>query len=617
MKLELIQVQLEEIMHKAGKLEAEYADRLSSVHPNYRESASNLLHYLAFRSFDIGELQQRLRYLGLPDLANIEGHVMTSLRTIWSIINKLLDNKGIMPGKSGISIKRSEELLRINTENLFGEDYSKRKTRIMVTMPTEAAEDHLLVNNLLKEGMDCARINCAHDDQKVWTAMIENVKLAGESMNRGCKVMMDLGGPKLRTGSMRPGPKVIRIRPYRDSFGWVEQPAKVWIAPTGVMPPDNDADAIIPVSSTFVEKIRRGNILLFTDLQGKNCQIEIIRKQGRGRWGLCSDSAYITTGTELHLHKVKESGKEKNYVSELLPSEQYISLHIGDTLVLHSEARAGEPAVYDLQGAVVKPAHISCSLTEIFLSVKVGDPVYLNDGKIEGFVARLQNNQMDITITHASVNGSKLRADKGINFPKTKMDIRGLTDKDKADLPFVVGNADAVNLSFVNRAADVKDLQLELEKLEASIGIVLKIETRDGFKNLPEILLQAMQSYPVGIMVARGDLAIETGWENFATIQEEIMRLGESAHIPVIWATQVLESLAKKGVPTRSEITDAAMSQRAECVMLNKGSYIEKALKILNEILVKMQSHQDKRQTILPRLKNSQGLGLLYADTGE
>ncbi|HBG88247.1 MAG TPA: hypothetical protein DEG09_13120 [Marinilabiliaceae bacterium] len=616
-KLELIQGQLEEIMRKAGKLEAEYADRLSYVHPNYRESASNLLHYLAFRSFDIGELQQRLRYLGLPDLANIEGHVMTSLRTIWSIINKLLDNKGIMPGKSGISIKRSEELLRINTENLFGEDYSKRKTRIMVTMPTEAAEDYLLVNNLLKEGMDCARINCAHDDEKVWTAMIENVKMAGESMNRGCKVMMDLGGPKLRTGSMRPGPKVIRIRPYRDSFGWVEQPAKVWIAPTGVMPPDNDADAIIPVSSTFVEKIRRGNILLFTDLQGKNCQIEIIRKQGRGRWGLCSDSAYITTGTELHLHKVKESGKEKNYVSELLPSEQYISLHIGDTLVLHSEARAGEPAVYDLQGAVVKPAHISCSLPEIFLSVKVGDPVYLNDGKIEGFVARLQNNQMDITITHASANGSKLRADKGINFPKTKMDIRGLTDKDKADLPFVVGNADAVNLSFVNRAADVKDLQQELEKLEASIGIVLKIETRDGFKNLPEILLQAMQSYPVGIMVARGDLAIETGWENFATIQEEIMRLGESAHIPVIWATQVLESLAKKGVPTRSEITDAAMSQRAECVMLNKGPYIEKALKILNEILVKMQSHQDKRQTILPRLKNSQGLGLLYADTGE
>jgi pyruvate kinase len=112
-------------------------------------------------------------------------------------------------------------------------------------------------------------------------------------------------------------------------------------------------------------------------------------------------------------------------------------------------------------------------------------------------------------------------------------------------------------------------------------------------------------------------LAIETGWENFATIQEEIMRLGEAAHIPVIWATQVLESLAKKGVPTRSEITDAALSQRAECVMLNKGPYIEKALKTLNEILVKMQNHQKKRQTMLLRLKHSDGLRLLYAEPEE
>jgi pyruvate kinase len=192
-----------------------------------------------------------------------------------------------------------------------------------------------------------------------------------------------------------------------------------------------------------------------------------------------------------------------------------------------------------------------------------------------------------------------------------------LTEKDRNDLPFVARKADAVNLSFVNQASDVKTLQQELEKYEASVGIVLKIETRNGFKNLPEILLQAMQTYPVGIMVARGDLAIETGWENFATIQEEIMRLGEAAHIPVIWATQVLESLAKKGVPTRSEITDAALAQRAECVMLNKGPYIEKALKILNEILVKMQNHQEKRQTILPRLKYSEGLGLLYAEPEE
>jgi pyruvate kinase len=614
-KLELIQIQLEKILRKAENLETEYASSLSAVHPVYRESALNLLHYLAFRSFDIGELQQRLRYLGLPDLANIEGHVITSLQTIQTIIHKLLDNHEALSQKTGISIKRSEKLLRKNTKWLFGNKSNRRRTRIMVTMPSEAAENYQLVNQLMQNGMNSARINCAHDDEPAWAAMIENVQRASKNVKRKCKLMMDLGGPKLRTGPMQPGPQVVHIKPQRDSLGTVVQPARVWVAPPDVPPPGNDADAVIPVSNSFIEKIRRENDLLFTDSRGKSCRIEIIRKQGKGRWGLCSDSAYITTGTELVLHKVKETGKEKNYVGELLPSEQFINLHIGDTLLLHSAPLAGEPVRYDSQGNLVNPAHISCTLPEIFQFVKTGEPVFLNDGKIEGVVEKVRRDEMEITITYASASGSKLKADKGINFPGTDMVLCGLTDKDRDDLPFVARNADVVNLSFVNQASDVKVLQQELEKYEASPGIVLKIETRNGFKNLPEILLQAMQTYPVGIMVARGDLAIETGWENFATIQEEIMRLGESAHIPVIWATQVLESLAKKGVPTRSEITDAALSQRAECVMLNKGPYIEKALKTLNEILVKMQNHQKKRQTMLPRLKNSDGLSLSYAET--
>ncbi len=616
-KLELIQIQLEKILRKAENLETEYASSLSAVHPVYRESALNLLHYLTFRSFDIGELQQRLRYLVLPDLANIEGHVITSLQTIQTIIHKLLDNKEALSQKTGISIKRSEKLLRKNTKRLFGNISNRRRIRIMVTMPSEAAENYQLVNHLMQNGMNSARINCAHDDEPTWAAMIENVQRASKNAKRKCKIMMDLGGLKLRTGPMQPGPKVVHIKPQRDSLGTVVQPARVWVAPPDVPPPGNDADAVIPVSNSFIEKIRRGNDLLFTDSRGKSCRIEIIRKQGKGRWGLCSDSVYITTGTELVLHKVKETGKEKNYVGELLPSEQFITLHIGDTLLLHSAPLAGEPARYDSQGNLVNPAHISCTLPKIFQFVKTGEPVFLNDGKIEALVEKVRCDEMEITITYALASGSKLKADKGINFPETDLALSGLTDKDRDDLLFVARNADVVNLSFVNQASDVKALQQELEKYKASAGIVLKIETRNGFKNLPEILLQAMQTYPVGIMVARGDLAIETGWENFATIQEEIMRLGEAAHIPVIWATQVLESLAKKGVPTRSEITDAALSQRAECVMLNKGPYIEKALITLNEILVKMQNHQKKRQTMLPRLKHSEGLRLLYAEPEE
>ena len=181
-----------------------------------------------------------------------------------------------------------------------------------------------------------------------------------------------------------------------------------------------------------------------------------------------------------------------------------------------------------------------------------------------------------------------------------------MTKKDKADLKFVVKHADTVNLSFVNNKQDVEELLNELKKLKAHMGIVLKIETKEGYRNLPGILLKAMENYPIGVMIARGDLAIETGWKNFAIIQEEILQLCDAAHLPDIWATQVLDNLAKKGIPTRAEITDAAMAQRADCVMLNKGPYIEKAVRMLDKVIRKMQRIQKKKITILPKLEFSE-----------
>jgi pyruvate kinase len=217
-----------------------------------------------------------------------------------------------------------------------------------------------------------------------------------------------------------------------------------------------------------------------------------------------------------------------------------------------------------------------------------------------------------LRITYAKDKGSKLKADKGINFPESKLKISGLTAKDKQDLAFVAENADTVNLSFVNKSDDVALYLKEITKYDRRPGLILKIETQKGFKNLPHILLHAMKTYPVGVMIARGDLAIETGWKNFASIQEEIMRISEAAYIPVVWATQVLDNLAKKGVPTRSEITDAALAQRAECVMLNKGTYIEKAVKTLDKILRRMQKFQNKKQTILPQLEDAEKLKISH-----
>ncbi|MEZ5019276.1 MAG: pyruvate kinase [Bacteroidales bacterium] len=611
-KLAEINNRIEEIIKAANTLSANYSSRTEKVHPLYRENALNLIHYLAFRCFDIDELQEKLRMSGLPDLAHIEGHVMKSLLGLKTIINHLTGNPKIEKQEGIISIKKSEKLLHKNTRQMFGFKSKKRRTRIMVTMPALAATDYKLVHGLIKLGMNSARINCAHDNPEVWGKMISNIDRANKALKKNCRVMMDLAGPKIRTGPVVSGPKVIHIKPERDLTGNVIKPAKLWIAPPGTPAPDKTFDAVLPVTESLMQKIRRGSTLWFTDSRNKKCKISIERKQKKGSWGICSDSAYISSGTELEVNTERETGKEKCHVGELLPAEQYITLFKGDKLILTRDQLPGEPGRYDDKGKVIVPAHISCTLPEIFDSVKKNDPVFFDDGKIEGVIEEIMKRAVLVNIVNAGEKGSRLKADKGINLPKSNLTVSGLTDKDREDLEFVAMNADTVNLSFVNDENDVQELLDKLDKYGTRLGIILKIETQKGFGNLPLILLKAMQSYPVGVMIARGDLAIETGWKNFASIQEEILRICEAAHVPDIWATQVLETLVKSGVPTRSEITDAALAQRAECVMLNKGMYINETVKMLDKILKRMQYFQKKKETVLPRLADADKLKLSH-----
>ena len=608
--LEIIDNQVSEIIQKAQELEMKYIAEISSVHPIYQKSAQNLVHYLAFRSFDIDIMQEKLRELGLPSLTNIEGHVLESLLSIKTIINHLLGKQIVEKKKGIITSKKSRKILNKNTKLLFGYKSKKRRTRIMVTLPSTAADEPKFIKRLLKAGMNSARINCAHDDPEVWKKMIDHLIETKAVLGKSCKVMMDLGGPKLRTGPMEQGPKVLHIRPERNDLGEAVSPSRIWIAPPDVLPPNDTADAILPIDELLFSKIKRGNTILFTDSRGKKCKINIERKEGLGKWGLCNDSAYVTTGTEMELHRQKQSGKEAIYVGEILPLEQFLRLKVGDILLLNRDPEPGGNAIFSETGKLLKPAFVSCTLPDIFQYVKVDEPIFFDDGKIEGRIEEVNGDYLKIRITYAKNLGSKLKADKGINLPESNLLISGLTEKDKKDMEFVVQNADAVNFSFVNNTSDVQELMDLMEELNGNVGVILKIETQKGFRNLPKILLKAMQAYPIGVMIARGDLAIETGWKNFATIQEEILRICEAAHIPDIWATQVLENLAKKGVPSRAEITDASMAQRAECVMLNKGYYIEKAIKLLDRILIKMQRYQKKKDTILPRLGEAEALML-------
>jgi pyruvate kinase len=181
-----------------------------------------------------------------------------------------------------------------------------------------------------------------------------------------------------------------------------------------------------------------------------------------------------------------------------------------------------------------------------------------------------------------------------------------LTEKDLADLDAIVPLADLIGFSFVQRVDDVVLLDEALRRRGAGgarPGIVLKIETPLAIKNLPALIVSAAARRPTAVMIARGDLAVEVGFARLSEMQEEILWLGQAAHVPVVWATQVLDQLIHEGVSTRPETTDAAMGQRADCVMLNKGPYLLEGVRFLNEVLGRMQRHHSKKFPRLAQLR--------------
>jgi pyruvate kinase len=597
---------------RAEMLQLESSDLLDSesVHPDHRASAANLMHYLALRRHDIRELQAQLASLGLSSLGRTESHVIGSLHAVLKILAQLAGSAiaTLKLPDGAPEIGDGAALLDKNTETLLGPPPEGRTVRIMVTMPSEAATDYDLVRDLVKHGMDCMRINCAHDGPEAWSAMVRNLRRAEKEVGRPCKISMDVAGPKLRTGPMADGPAVLKYRPQRDDFGRMVAKARIWLTP-GSKPESapTKADACIPVPAKWLAQLKPGDVAHFIDARGASRNLTISAVEGKSRWATSARTAFISPGLLLELRpragrKIPKSQRLVK-VGAIPPKEQKIRLKVGDTLVLTRSLEPGRPAKYDKRKRLISPARIGITLPEFFDDVRPGEPISLDDGKIGGIIRTVTKDKVAVEITSARAEGEKLGAEKGVNVPKSRLSASSLTKDDLAALPFIVKNADIVGYSFVRKEADVRDLQARLAALGGeNIGIILKIETREGFDQLPSLLLAAMRSPAAGVMIARGDLAIECGYERLAEVQEEILWICEAAHMPVIWATQMLESLAKTGVPSRSEITDAAMGERAECVMLNKGPYIVAAVRILDDILRRMQSHQEKKGSMLRKL---------------
>ncbi len=475
----------------------------------------------------------------------------------------------------------------------------------MVTVPSEAADDYGFVRELVAAGMDSMRINCAHDSREQWERMVINLRQAERETGRKCRISMDLAGPKLRTGAVEPGPAVLKFRPKRNSLGFVTTAARVGLFPKESPEASQyQGDAILPVPAQWLAKVRLDDEVEFSDARGASRKLKVTEKSGHGFWTESRNTAYVTPGIELHLRRNDRSVGYVDTVVGALPSlQKRLTLKRGDTLLLTRNPDPGADAKRDARGSLIAPAHISCTLPEVFATVRVGERVWFDDGKIGGTVRNVTEELLEIEITQAAEAGSKLGADKGINLPDTAIHLPALTEKDLEDLAFIVEHADAVAMSFVRRAEDVLQLHQEMERLGGSdLGVILKIETQQAFAKLPDLMLAVMRHKSCGIMIARGDLAVECGYERLAEVQEELLWFCEAAHMPVIWATQVLEGLAKTGYPSRAEVTDAAMGERAECVMLNKGPHIADAVRVLDDILRRMQDHQVKKTSMMRQL---------------
>ncbi|XP_039035636.1 plastidial pyruvate kinase 4, chloroplastic-like [Hibiscus syriacus] len=582
------------------------ASRLKICHKNYMESATNLIHYLALKCLDNEPLKEDLALISLLNLEMVNSCVLASLTTCIELLENLQLKSVRTNKKVSAEICTQETIyqqkkghfaidtLRMkafsNRELLLGPLRGSKLNHIMTTVGEEAVESETLIPDLMKARTSIIRINCAHGSPESWSEIIRRVKKSSQMLEAPCRILMDLAGPKLRTDDLKPGPCVVKVSPKRNATGNVIFPAQVWLSHkgAGAPPPHLSPDAVLFIDDqNFLSEIKVSDTLRFFDARGKPRMLKISRVchvfSGTGFMAECSRTAYVSSGTELYIKRKKDKfpvGKVVNVPAR----ESFIRLRVGDILIISRDDTCDQDNSNGHESGVHR---ITCSSGYLFDAVHPGERIAFDDGKIWGVINGTSISEIVVSITHAGLRGTKLGSQKSINIPDSNVRFEGVTSKDLVDLDFVASHADMVGVSFIRDTRDIIVLRQELEKRKLqNLGIVLKIETKSGFEKLPLLLLEAMKSSnPLGVMIARGDLAVECGWERLADIQEEILSISSAAHVPVIWATQVLESLVKTGVPTRAEITDVASGRRASCIMLNKGRHIVEAVSTLDNIL--------------------------------
>ena len=250
----------------------------------------------------------------------------------------------------------------------------------------------------------------------------------------------------------------------------------------------------------------------------------------------------------------------------------------------------GEEVFITSRQVIGRNGLIPSQYRNIHKDVQPGERILLDDGNLELVVDAVNDTEMSCRVIHGGV----LKNNKGINLPDSDLSTPSFTDKDKADVQLAMElEADFVALSFVRRAKDIVRLKRFMAKFGEVIPVVSKIERPEAVENIEEILAE---SY--AIMVARGDLGIELPAERVPLIQRDLIKRARRRHVPVIVATQMLESMITHSRPTRAEVGDVANAAQdsADAVMLSaetaSGRYPVEAVEIMDKVLREIERHQ-------------------------
>jgi pyruvate kinase len=530
-------------------------------------SKQNLCAFLALQKFSNPVLQSFLVEEGFSSIQLMSPHVLYSLNKMISHLFPNDQQENYIDYKNAIYLKnqRNQELLGKTVED---------PVSIMVTLDKTMLETPEIFKELLRAGMTIARINLAHD-HSIWKKLVDSIRTAEkelgfEKKNRKCKIYMDLPGPKIRVCDFRKIIVPIKINTEKtSSIGYLVGKKR----------------RRRPVADFEIEL----NIDKFTDVTTGQ-MIHFIDAKGRERFFTVLEIVSSTClKVELNLSAILNEetiiyfsdDKMCNPVN-LLERPTTIKVKEGEIVRIYkSRNYLGKPRSNG------EPASIGITIPEALRNVRTNDKVFFDDGNICAVVIEVTDEYLDVKITLTRNKVESIKPNKGVNFPDSRvfLNVPAITETDIRLLSEIIPFADLVGISFIHHPHDIQLMKGYLDQYtERKIGVIAKIETKYALLSLSRIILEGLNLDLFGVMIARGDLAIEIGYEQLAKAQEGILEICRAAHVPVIWATSILNHMNKKGTPLRAELTDAFMGLRADCIMMNKGPYISNSVKFLQQL---------------------------------